>query len=108
MIPGPVASVHYPPTGRPRIPVKNRSLLRAALAVTLALVATSQPLSAQQSCPATTPGATMPLTYQGGPTLTAITACDLMTRLYIYSADSMRGREAGGPEAQRGPRWAGG
>jgi len=85
--------------------VTHRSLLRAALAATLALVATSHPLSAQQSCPATTPGATMPLTYQGGPTVTAITACDLMTRLYIYSADSMRGREAGTPDAMRATAW---
>ena len=43
----------------------------------------------------------MPLTYQGGPTVPAITACDLMTRLYIYAADSMRGREAGTPDAIR-------
>jgi hypothetical protein len=85
--------------------VTHRSLLRAALAATLALVATSQPLSAQQSCPATTPGATMPLTYQGGPTVTAITACDLMTRLYIYSADSLRGREAGTPDAIHATAW---
>ena len=83
----------------PRLPVTYRSLLRAALAATLTLVATSLPLSAQQSCPATTPGATMPLTYQGGPTVAAITPCDLMTRLYIYSADSLRGREAGTPDA---------
>jgi hypothetical protein len=85
--------------------VTNRSLLRAALSATLALVATSQPLSAQQNCPATTPGATMPLTYQGGPTVTAITACDLMTRLYIYAADSMRGREAGTPDAIHATAW---
>jgi hypothetical protein len=85
--------------------VTHSSLLRAALAATLPLVATSQPLSAQQTCPATTPGATMPLTYQGGPTVTAITACDLMTRLYIYSADSMRGREAGTPDAMRATVW---
>ena len=83
----------------------RRSLLRAALPATLALIATSQPLSAQQSCPATTPGATMPLTYQGGPTVAAITACDLMTRLYIYAADSMRGREAGTPDAIRATAW---
>jgi hypothetical protein len=85
--------------------VTHSSLLRAALAATLPLVATSQLLSAQQTCPATTPGATMPLTYQGGPTVTAITACDLMTRLYIYSADSMRGREAGTPDAMRATVW---
>jgi hypothetical protein len=84
--------------------VTHRYLLRAAASATLALVATSQ-LSAQQNCPATTPGATMPLTYQGGPTVPAITACDLMTRLYIYSADSLRGREAGTPDAMRATVW---
>ena len=55
----------------------------------------------QQKCPATTPGTTMPLAYRGGPTVAAITPCDLMTRLYIYAADSMRGREAGSPDALR-------
>jgi hypothetical protein len=64
----------------------------AALALPLATVA------AQQKCPAATPGAKMPLTYKGGATVPDITACDLMTRLYIYSADSMRGREAGTPD----------
>ncbi|HEY3934788.1 MAG TPA: M28 family peptidase [Gemmatimonadales bacterium] len=63
-----------------------------------ALAATA--LAAQQSCPATTHVA-MPLKYKGGPTVPAITACDLMTRLYIYADDSMRGREAGSPDAQR-------
>jgi len=43
----------------------------------------------------------MPLAYSGGPTVADITACDLMTRLYIYAADSMRGREAGTPDAMR-------
>ena len=47
----------------------------------------------------------MPLSYQGGPTVAAITACDLMTRLYIYSADSLRGREAGTPDAMRATVW---
>jgi hypothetical protein len=67
----------------------------------LAIPATATTLAAQQKCPATTPGATMPLTYAGGATVPAITACDLMTRLYQYSADSMRGREAGTPDAIR-------
>ncbi len=83
----------------------HRSFLRAALPATLALVATSPRLFAQQTCPATTPGATLPLTYHGGPTVAAITACDLMTRLYIYAADSMRGREAGTPDAIRATAW---
>lgn len=47
----------------------------------------------------------MPLTYQGGPTVAAITPCDLMTRLYIYSADSLRGREAGTPDAIHATTW---
>jgi hypothetical protein len=47
----------------------------------------------------------MPLTYQGGPTVTAITPCDLMTRLYIYSADSLRGREAGTLDAIHATAW---
>jgi hypothetical protein len=85
--------------------VTHRSSLRVATAATLALVATSQTLSAQQRCPATTPGATMPLTYQGGPTVPAITPCDLMTRLYIYAADSLRGREAGTPDAINATAW---
>src|SRR5205085_11697116 len=55
----------------------------------------------QQTCPAVTAGATMPLTYAGGATVPAMTPGDLMTRLYIYAADSMRGREAGSPDAIR-------
>ncbi len=47
----------------------------------------------------------MPLTYDGGSTVPAITACDLMTRLYIYSADSLRGREAGTPDAINATAW---
>jgi hypothetical protein len=43
----------------------------------------------------------MPLKYSGGPTVAGITPCDLMTRLYIYSDDSLRGREAGTPDAIR-------
>ncbi len=57
--------------------------------------------SAQQKCPAVQKGAIMPLKYKGGPTVAAITACDLMTRLYIYADDSLRGREAGTPDAIR-------
>jgi hypothetical protein len=69
----------------------------AAVTVVAPLLST---LAAQQSCPAAT-GGRMPLTYRGGATVPAITPCDLMTRLYIYAADSMRGREAGSPDAIR-------
>ena len=73
----------------------------AALSVALVLVAPAlaPALMAQQTCPAVEAGATMPLKYHGGPTVPAITPCDLMTRLYIYSDDSLRGREAGTPDA---------
>ncbi len=76
----------------------KQTILRAGAFAALTLSFAAPSLSAQQKCPANTPGATMPLTYQGGPTVAAITACDLMTRLYIYAADSMRGREAGTPD----------
>jgi hypothetical protein len=76
----------------------KQTTLRAGTFAALLLALTAPALSAQQKCPANTPGATMPLTYQGGPTVPAITACDLMTRLYIYAADSLRGREAGTPD----------
>jgi hypothetical protein len=79
----------------------RRVVVRAAALVAVALPIVTPTLAAQQKCPATTPGATMPLTYLGGPTVPAITACDLMTRLYIYAADSMRGREAGTADAIR-------
>jgi len=69
-------------------------------AVLLVLAPTLSTLAAQQRCPAAS-GEKMPLTYRGGPTVADITACDLMTRLYIYAADSMRGREAGSPDAIR-------
>lgn len=40
---------------------------------------------------------TLPLKHAPKPTTPAITAADLMTRLYIYADDSMQGREAGTP-----------
>jgi hypothetical protein len=81
--------------------VTYQFIFRAGVVVALALPVATPTLAAQQKCSATTPGEAMPLTYKGGPTVAAITACDLMTRLYIYSADSMRGREAGTPDAIR-------
>ena len=74
----------------------QRTLVRAALATAAALAIGAPALFAQQQkCPAVEPGATMPLKYKGGPTVAAITPCDLMTRLYIYADDSLQGREAG-------------
>jgi len=40
-------------------------------------------------------GGSLPLKHPARPTTAAITAADLMTRLYIYADDSMQGRETG-------------
>ena len=77
--------------------------MRAALSAATLLFGAGT-LAAQQKCPAVD-GSTMPLKYKGGPTVAAITPCDLMTRLYIYADDSMRGREAGSPDAQRATQY---
>jgi hypothetical protein len=91
------------PKQKPYLPetsVRHTLFPRAAIA-TIALATIAPALMAQQKCPATEAGKTMPLKYHGGPTVAAITPCDLMTRLYIYADDSMRGREAGTPDAMR-------
>ena len=55
--------------------------------------------SAQKTRPANHAAATttteLPRTYVGKPTTAAITAADLMTRLYIFADDSMMGRQVG-------------
>jgi hypothetical protein len=51
-----------------------------------ALLAAAQPARAQTA---------LPLKHAAAPTKTAITAADLMTRLYLYADDSMMGRAAG-------------
>ncbi|HTH63563.1 MAG TPA: M28 family peptidase [Gemmatimonadales bacterium] len=57
-----------------------------ALAVSLPLL---PGLAAAQS------DASLPLKHPARPTTPAITAADLMTRLYVYADDSMQGRETG-------------
>jgi len=89
-------------TRRPS-PLSTR-LSTAATATALAacaIIGAAPAAAAQQTCPATQPGTTMPLKYRGGPTVAAITPCDLMTRLYIYADDSLLGREAGTSNAMR-------
>src|SRR5438552_16318340 len=44
----------------------------------------------------------LPLKYTGKPTTSAITAADLMTRLYIFADDTMMGRQAGTGYHDRG------
>ena len=74
--------------------MRSTLLPRVLLSAVLALGPASALVAQQQSCPALSQG-TMPLKYKGSATIPAITACDLMTRLYIYSDDSMLGRRVG-------------
>ena len=102
---GPVARMFFReiinPSPLHETSVSHRSISRSVAALSVALALAAPGLSAQQTCPAVESGATMPLKYKGGPTVAAITPCDLMTRLYIYADDSLRGREAGTPDAMR-------
>jgi len=60
-----------------------------------ALALTAAPCIAQMSAPARASGAELPLKLAPRPTTPAITAADLMTRLYIFADDSMMGRQVG-------------
>jgi len=64
-----------------------------ALALASACSSTQAPASAGSAAiPASGP---LPLKYTGPATSAAISAQDLMTRLYVYADDSLQGREAG-------------
>jgi hypothetical protein len=63
---------------------------RVALLATLAVL-----LPACSTNPPPQPPAPLALKHDPQPTTAAITAADLMTRLYIFADDSMMGREAG-------------
>ena len=65
---------------------KHSVLLGAALATTVAVRAGAQDGAA---------AAALPLKHVPQPTSAAISAADLMTRLYIFADDSMMGRETG-------------
>ncbi|HYD51199.1 MAG TPA: M28 family peptidase [Gemmatimonadaceae bacterium] len=49
--------------------------------------------------------ATLPLTYEARPTTAAITAGDLMSRLYVFADDSMQGRDTGSPGHVKSTQW---
>src|SRR5690348_16841239 len=70
-----------------------------ATALALPVVASAQQARRAASHPAggvvPLPATTLPLKHTPKPTGAAITAADLMTRLYIFADDSMQGREAG-------------
>jgi Peptidase family M28 len=59
------------------------------------LLASSRSAVAQMIAPAPAPGAELPLKLAPRPTSPAISAADLMTRLYIFADDSMMGRQVG-------------
>ncbi len=63
----------------------------------VALIAANGSLVAQTS--------PLPLTHKPQPTRPDITAADLMTRLFIFAADSMLGREAGMPGNVKGTNY---
>jgi hypothetical protein len=65
----------------------------SALAPTLAGAQAAAPQASATVVPY--PPTTLPMKHTPEPTTGAITAQDLMTRLYIFSDDSMQGREAG-------------
>ena len=50
----------------------------------------------------------LPLKLDPKKTTPAITAADLMTRVYRFADDSMRGRMAGSPEAMKGTEYIAG
>ena len=73
-----------------------RTLLPAGL-----LIASSVAVAQQPKQP-------LPLKLEPKKTTPAITAADLMTRIYRYADDSMRGRMAGSPEAMKGTEYIAG
>jgi hypothetical protein len=74
-----------------------RPLVASAL-----LVATATAALAQH------PNHPLPLKLEPKPTTPAITTADLMTRIYRFADDSMRGRMAGSPEAMKGTEYIAG
>jgi hypothetical protein len=84
--------------------MKHRSTIALALALVLPACAstTTTTTPAGPVAPPPAPAAptqpvtgNLPLKFTGGPTVPAITASDLMTRVYIFADDSMGGRQVG-------------
>ncbi len=79
-----------------------KSLLRA----TLLVLGTAAALPAQQSqVPLPPPPSPKPIKMAPKPTTTAITAQDLVSRLYVYADDSMSGREFATEGNTRATAW---
>jgi hypothetical protein len=71
------------------------SLLHAACLGVLGPALAAQDYTSTAPSPASATSQSLPLKHAPAPTKPAITAADLMTRLYIYADDSMMGRQAG-------------
>src|SRR5690348_11853863 len=80
------------PSAVPFLPQQTMTRLIVRLFAGAALAAAPSIVGAQN--PETTPP-TLPLKHTPEPTSAAISAQDLMTRLYIFADDSMMGRETG-------------
>ena len=79
---------------------KSRSVLHLAVRfASIALIATTALPGQQPAAPSAEKP--LPLKHAPQPTTPAITAADLMTRLYIFADDSMMGREVGTPNHLR-------
>ena len=87
-------------------PPGSRRYALAVLASAAALPGSASLATAQQAeapvAIVAMPATTLPRTHAPAPTSPAITAADLMTRLYIFADDSMMGREAGTPGNVKG------
>jgi len=72
-----------------------KSLILALSLVAAPTLLAAQAEQAPHSAVVPQPATRLPLKHTPEPTTSAITAADLMTRLYIFADDSMQGREAG-------------
>src|SRR3712207_809849 len=88
LVPSPLI-LHPSPVVSPSYPVARVAAAVAAVA-SLAVV-----LAACGGAPPPQPPAPLSLKHDPQPTTAAISVADLMTRLYVFSDDSMMGREAG-------------
>src|SRR6185295_15835589 len=82
---------------RDRSPTTDAQMIRTLLPAGL-LFASSAALAQTSAKP-------LPLKLDPQKTTPAITTADLMTRIYRFAADSMRGRMAGSPEAMKGTEY---
>jgi hypothetical protein len=75
--------------------MKRFSIIAASMLAPVLLGAQQAPAPEAAVTIVPYPPTTLPLKHAAQPTTSAITAQDLMTRLYIFADDSMQGREAG-------------